>query len=44
MQAGPEVQILAKVQARPCAAAKATVEGVYEQQQRANTGTSISLD
>lgn len=32
------MQILAKVQARPCAAARATVEGVYDQQQRDNTG------
>lgn len=41
-QAGPGVQILAKVHARPCAAARATVEGVYDQQQRDNTGGWVS--
>jgi hypothetical protein len=41
-QAGPSVQILAKVKARPCTAAQATVEGVYEQQQRDNTGETLA--
>lgn len=38
LQAGAGVQVLAKVQARPCAAAQATVEGVYEQQQGGDAG------
>ena len=38
MQAGPDVQVLGNVQSRPCAAAKATVEGAYDQQQRDSTG------
>ena len=37
-QAGPGVEVLAKVQARPCAAAKACVQGIYEQQQKEGAG------